>query len=248
MPQKKNNAVIAVCIQEPFEEGSSMDFGIIKGDMLRFLHQAFITDTIMHAFAIHEVDIRLYYIDSADRVQLVKIVTDYLRKKVSTAQAGDFDSRFASVVMKKQGWGKRAANVFEDCFEKGYNYVMLVGSRTPTISSAMMKRMLKMLRASDVVFGPTPEGRYYTIGMSGHEHIDLSTFDWNSPSIYSEVSEALTKQGISWSELEIWYCVERSDDLEMLARDINQFRFEGDETTCRETEIVLERILARLEP
>ena len=225
-----------------------MDFGIIKGDMLRFLHQAFITDTITHAFAIPDVDIRLYYIDSSERVQLVKIVTDYLRKKMDADQASQFDTRFETVVMKKQGWGKRAARVFEDCFEKGYNYVMLVGSRTPTISSPMMKRMLKMLRESDVVFGPTPEGRYYTIGMSGHQHIDLSEFDWNSPTIYSDVADELTKQGFSWSELEIWYCVERSDDLEMLARDINQFRFEGDETTCRETEIVMERILARLEP
>lgn len=248
MSQKKNNAVIAVCIQEPTEEGSSMDFGIIKGDMLRFLHQAFITDTITHALAIPDVDIRLYYIDSAERVQLVKIVTDYLRKKMDARQATDFDKRFETVVMQKEGWGKRSSKVFDDCFEKGYEYVMLVGSRTPTISTPMMERMLKMLRESDVVFGPTPEGRYYTIGMSGRQHIDLSTFDWSSPTIYSDIADELSKQGVSWSELEIWYCVERSDDLEMLARDINQFRFEGDETTCRETEIVMERILARLEP
>ncbi|MBD3333731.1 hypothetical protein GF356_12850, partial [candidate division GN15 bacterium] len=117
MPQKKNNAVIAVCIQEPTEEGSSMDFGIIKGDMLRFLHQAFITDTITHALAIPDVDIRLYYIDSAERVQLVKIVTDYLRKKMDAKQARDFDKRFETVVMQKEGWGKRSSKVFDDCFE-----------------------------------------------------------------------------------------------------------------------------------
>jgi hypothetical protein len=32
-----------------------------------------------------------------------------------------------------------------------------------------------------------------------------------------------------------------------MARDINQYRFEGDEHTARETELVMERILAKLQ-
>jgi hypothetical protein len=36
--------------------------------------------------------------------------------------------------------------------------------------------------------------------------------------------------------------------LEIMVRDINQFRFEGDEKTARETEIVMERILTKLGP
>ena len=42
--------------------------------------------------------------------------------------------------------------------------------------------------------------------------------------------------------------MEISDDLELLARDINQYRFEKDNSTAHETELVLERILSRLEP
>ena len=62
--KKKNETVITICIQEPFEDGSSMDFGpAIQGDELRFLHQAFITDTINNAFEVPGADVRLYYID-----------------------------------------------------------------------------------------------------------------------------------------------------------------------------------------
>ena len=50
--KKKRNSVVAICIQEPREDGSSMEFGIIQGDDLRFLHQAFITDTIINASAV----------------------------------------------------------------------------------------------------------------------------------------------------------------------------------------------------
>jgi len=225
-----------------------MDFGIIKGDMLRFLHQAFITDSINHALNVPGTDVRLYHIDDPDRNQLVKIVTDYIKKKLVPKGAKEFEERFSIHTQAREGWGRRIENVFGDCFSTGYTNVLVVGSRTPTFTSSGMKMALKMLKESDAVFGPTPEGRYYTIGMTGKAHIDLSAFDWKAPTIYSQVSDALSEKGCSWSELEIWYCVEHSDDLEMMVRDINQYRFEGDEVTCRETEVVMERILAKLEP
>jgi glycosyltransferase A (GT-A) superfamily protein (DUF2064 family) len=105
---------------------------------------------------------------------------------------------------------------------------------------------LRMLEKSDAVFGPTPEGRYYTIGMSGAPRISLSDFDWKSPSIYSQVAEAFTREGLAWAEQEIWYAVETTDELELMVRDINQYRYEGDETTAVETEKVMERLLAKL--
>ena len=245
---KKKGAVVAICIQEPAEDGSSMDFGPIKGDDIRFLHQAFITDTINNAFAILDVDVRLYHMNAAGRKRLVKIVSDYIKKKADGKIAEAMKSRFTQIEMSKGRWGVRIEKVFEECFKEGYDSVLVVGSRTPTITPAMMKTALKVLSNSDAVFGPTPEGRYYIIGMRGKYHIKLSEFDWKSPSIYSEVADAFTNKELAWSELEIWYAVDTTDDLEIMVRDINQFRFEDDEKTSRETEKVMERILARLEP
>ena len=81
--------------------------------------------------------------------------------------------------------------------------------------------------------------------MSGTYQISLAEFDWKSPSIYSQVAEAFTNKNLAWSELEIWYAVETPEELEIMVRDINQFRFEGDENTARETELVMERILTK---
>jgi len=225
-----------------------MDFGIIKGDNLRFLHQAFITDTITNSLEVDEADIRLYYINSPERKRLVQIVTGYLKKKLTGKRSESFNKRFQTFEMAHERWGLRIEKVFRDCFAAGYKHVLVIGSRTPTIRPAMMRTALKMLSQSDAVFGPTPEGRYYVIGMSGDYRISLAEFDWKSPSIYSEVAEAFSAKKLAWSELEIWYAVETPDDLEIMVRDINQFRYEGDETTARETEIVMERILAKLEP
>jgi len=248
MPSKKNNTtVIAVCIQEPTEDGSKMDLGAIQGDNLRFLHQAFITDTLMNAFRVPSVDVRLYYIDEPERARLVKIVTDYVTNKAGGRKRDGLKDRFSVQGMARERWGLRMEKIFQDCFEDGYHNVLLVGSRTPTFTASMMNTALRMLQQSDAVFGPTPEGRYYTIGMSGSYHISLSDFDWKSPSIYSQVASAFTDQNLSWSELEIWYAVESTEELDLMVRDINQYRFEEDDTTTRETELVMERLIAKLD-
>lgn len=243
----KNNTVIAICIQEPTEDGSTMDMGLIRGADLRFLHQAFINDTITNSLEVDATDTRLYFIGEKDRRALVGIVTDYLGRKLTGKQGESFKTRFKTIELARERWGIRIEKVFQDCFEAGYTSVLVIGSRTPTVRSTQMKSALKLLRESDAVFGPTPDGRYYVIGMSSRAHINLSDFDWKSPSIYSEVSEAFTKKRLAWSELEIWYAVDTSEELEVMVRDINQFRFEGDDGTARETEIIMERILAKME-
>ena len=157
MPAKKSSkSVIAICIQEPSEDGSHMDLGAIQGDDLRFLHQAFITDTILNACQVSSADIRLYYIDEPERVRLVNIVTEYVAQKVGGKKNDElkFKSRFLSRGLQRERWGLRMEKVFRDCFEGGYQNVLLVGSRTPTMTAQMMNTALRVLQQSDAVFGP----------------------------------------------------------------------------------------------
>ncbi len=245
--KKKAESVIAVCVQEPLEDGSAMNLGAIEGDNLKFLHQAFITDTIRSALTVEEADVRFYSADTDERKRFVKIVTEYLGKKLSGKLSLAYKDRFSQHEQKAERWGVKINEVFEDCFEQGYRNVLVIGSRTPTITPAMISTALKLLGESDAVFGPTPEGRYYVVGMSKKAHINLSEFDWKSASIYNEVSSQLDEKKLSWAELEIWYAIESADELELMARDINQYRFEGDEQIARETEVVIERLLSKLE-
>lgn len=247
MSSPKRKTVIAINVQEPKEDGSSMDFGIIKGDNLRFLHQAFISDTISSALDVPDADVRLYHINLTERHRLVEIVTQYLSTHLPVEKQEIFKKHFSVHEMADEPWGTRAEKVFEDCFNNGYKQVLMLGSRTPTITSTMMGQAIKVLNKSDAVFGPTPEGRYYCLGMSGSYKVRLADHDWSSPAIYHEIADVFTDNDLKWSELEIWYCIDTTDELELLVRDINQYRFEGDETTARETEVVMERILAKLE-
>lgn len=242
-PKKKHESVIAICIQEPTEDGSCMNMGAIRGDDLRVLNEAFAVDTVRNALGVDGIDVRLYHNDLPDQRHAAK------RAVETAAEAGKAENgRFTLCERPRERWGARIEGVFRDCFNAGYKHVLVFGNRTPTITSAMMATALRMLKESDAVFGPTPDGRYYVIGMSGSTQIDLSEFDWKSPHIYSDVAHAFTKKKLSWSELEIWYAIENVDDLEIMARDINQYRFEGDDDTARNAEDVMERLIAKLEP
>jgi len=247
MPAKqKNDTVLAICIQEITEDGSELNIGDnYSNEDLRYLHQAFIADTLVNVLGTKSIDINLFYGDFSDTRKSVTTILDYLRKKLKGKKATALNNGLAVTTLPAERWGMKMEHVFQKCFNDGYKHVLLIGSRTPTLKDSAIKMALKLLKKSDAIFGPTVEGRYYMIGLSKGYHVDLSSFDWRSPNIYSEVAECFREKNLTWAELELWYAVEHPEDLEYLVRDINQYRFEGDEISARETEMVLKRVAER---
>jgi len=247
MPSKPNNdTVLAVCIQEIAEDGSELNIGDnFSTEDIRYLHQAFIADTLVNVLGARSIDIHLFYGDFPDTRKSVTTILDYLRRKLKGKKAEALNNGLKITSLPAERWGMKMEHVFKKCFNEGYKHILFIGSRTPTLKENAIKTALKLLKKSDAIFGPTVEGRYYLIGLSGEYHVELSSFDWRSPNIYSEVVECFRRQGLSWTELDIWYAVEHPEDLEYLVRDINQYRFEGDEISARETEMVLKRVAER---
>jgi hypothetical protein len=241
---KKSRSAVAICVQEVVEDGSEMNIGDnFNSEEIDFLHHAFIADTIVNALELPSVDLYLYFADLPNTKKGVDTIIKYLSGKLKGKKAKALSNGLQITPLQPERWGIKMEKVFNDCFSHGYQHVLLIGSRTPTLRAAMLKLALKLLKKSDAIFGPTVEGRYYLLGMSEKCQIDLSAFDWRSPNIYSEVAARFTEKGLTWSELELWYAIEHNEDLEYLVRDINQYRLEGDETSAKETEKVLERIL-----
>ena len=244
--EKKNDAVLAVCIQEVTEDGSQLNIGNgLTADDIRLLHHAFIADTLVNVLDARSVDLQLFYADFPETRKSVNTVLNYLSKKLKGKRAEVLSNGVKITALPPERWGNKMEAAFKKCFDEGYKHVLFIGSRTPTLKESLIKTALKLLKKSDAVFGPTVEGRYYLIGMSDTYHVELAGFDWLSPTIYAEVANSFKKKGLSWSELEIWYAVEHPEDLEYLITDINQYRLEGDELSAKETELVLERILNR---
>ncbi len=241
---KKNHSALAICVQEVIEDGSEMNIGDnFNSEEIDFLHHAFVADTITNVLELPSIDLHLFYADLPNTKKGVDTIIKYLSGKLKGGKAKSLSNGLNVTALPPDRWGVKLDSIFQYCFSKGYQHVLLIGSRTPTLKAKMLKLALKLLKKSDAIFGPTVEGRYYLLGMSEKCHVDLSAFDWRSPNIYSEVASHFQEKGLSWTELELWYAIEHNEDLEYLVRDINQFRLEGDELCARETEKVLERIL-----
>ncbi len=243
---KKNDTVLALCIQEISEDGSELNIGDnFSIEDVRYLHQAFVADTLVNILGINSTDVHLFYGDFPGTKKSVTTILDYLRTKLKGKKSSNLINELKITSLPAERWGIKIEKVFKKCFDDGYKHVLLVGSRTPTLKESSIKTAIKLLQKSDAAFGPTVEGRYYLIGLSGGYHVELSAHDWRSPNIYSEVVGCFREQGLTWSELELWYAVEHPEDLEYLVRDINQYRLEGDEISARETEMVLQRVAER---
>jgi len=245
----KSDVALIICIQEIKEDGSSMNLGnqLSEEDIL-YLHQAFVADTIHNTLFLSKVDIKLYYSPLPETRHAVDTILKYLKGRLKGKKRTLFESdRFEAAELGPGRWGAKMDECFQRCFSQGYTKVLFIGSRTPTLTHDMMTSALKILGKKDVVFGPTVEGRYYMIGFANNYHIALADFDWRESNIYSVVASHIDERGLSWEEAEVWYAVENPEDMEYLARDINQFRLTGDEETARETEKVLERILSRFQ-
>jgi hypothetical protein len=243
---KKNDAILAICIQEVTEDGSELNIGDnFRIEEIRLLHQAFIADTLANVLEMKGIDFHLFYGDKPETKKAVNTILNYLAKRLRGKREELLSGGMKVTSLSSERWGEKMETVFKQCFDDGYKHVLLIGSRTPTLKENLLQMALKLLKKSDAVFGPTVEGRYYLIGMSDKYHVELASYDWTSPNIYAQVANDFRAQGLSWSEMEIWYAIEHPEDLEYLVRDINQFRFEGDEESTKETEIALERIINR---
>jgi Uncharacterized protein conserved in bacteria (DUF2064) len=247
--KKYSNTVIAICVQETSEDGSNLDFdGRFDARQKDLLSQSFTADTLVAALSIPGASVRLFYGDVPETRASVEKIVHYVQGRIEKERGEAIDSRlFLDVELPAERWGVKMETAIKDCFAEGFDKVIFLGSRTPTLTAKLITQAINELDKFDAVFGPTVEGRYYLMGMRGQYHTSLSQFDWTEPTIYSDVSNTLTAEGLNWTELEMWYVVEHPEDLEYLVRDINHFRLQGDEITAHETELTLSRLLAETE-
>lgn len=247
--KKKYTTAIAICVQEVTEDGSNLQLGDRFDErQTSLLSQAFTADTLVSALSTPDVAVRLFFGDAPATVSSVGKIVDYLRCRLEKENGTMLDrERFEEIELTANRWGVKMEESMKACFAEGFDKVIFLGSRAPTVTLSLIKQAIRELDEHDAVFGPTVEGRYYLMGMKGAYHTSLAKFNWKNPTIYSDVSSALTREGHDWSELPMWYVVEHPEDLEYLVRDINQFRMEGDETTAHETEKALERFFAETE-
>lgn len=109
--------------------------------------------------------------------------------------------------------GQRMRHYFEMSFAAGVESAVLIGSDSPTLPIAYVEKAFDHLAELPVVLGPSDDGGYYLIGLSGEVPDIFQDIDWSTSEVWRQTVGRLQAAGQSYYELPPWYDVDTVDDV-----------------------------------
>jgi len=116
-------------------------------------------------------------------------------------------------------WTQRQSELFRGAAERLERKVLLVGSDSPQLRIETVEAAFESLDRHDVVFGPTPDGGYYLIGMNGWHDV-LSGVEMSTGAELAEILRRARADGVSIDLVEPEYDVDIAADLAPLRADV----------------------------
>lgn len=138
---------------------------ILAPDQRASLQEALIVDTLIKLLEL-DGNVTLYCSDEqrlvSDGLQLYEA---FIKRVYDACDCLDADSRLVTKQQKGVDLGERMSNALEDAFEEGADACLLMGSDLPYITPTDVAAAGHLLESADVVFGPSPDGGYWLVGM-----------------------------------------------------------------------------------
>jgi hypothetical protein len=206
--------------------------------MLR-LKRAFFEDTLCQVAAINQTDIKVAVAPPAravwGREAIGHLAARFPRRRAFQTLPDRTEIISQAVAPIEQ----RTAENLRRCLSNGYEKTILLAGYIPTIRTDLVTGALHHLKRHPLILGPTIEGGCYLVGLRSDcpEAADLVSIGTDTS--YKDSTTALTAAGLTWQEIDLFYDVSHQEDLEFIVREINHYRFTGDEETARCTEALL---------
>jgi uncharacterized protein len=123
------------------------------------------------------------------------------------------------VAQPRAGFGARLRRALEAGHAEGKR-VVLIGTDSPTLPAAIVRRGFARLARADCVLGPATDGGYYLIG--ARKPLPRSLFcgmPWSSATVAAETIHRAHEMGLRLGLLPTWYDVDDRVGLARLAGD-----------------------------
>jgi rSAM/selenodomain-associated transferase 1 len=96
--------------------------------------------------------------------------------------------------------GQRMRAAFEQTFAGGAKAVVLIGSDIPDITTDLLQQAFTSLLSKEVVIGPSQDGGYYLIGLTGDKASQLlpllfEEMQWSTGGLFATTTNRLEKSG-----------------------------------------------------
>jgi rSAM/selenodomain-associated transferase 1 len=114
------------------------------------------------------------------------------------------------VLQRGDDLGARIENARSDA---NANAVVILGSDAPMMPRARIAEAFEALARVRAVFGPTSDGGYYLIGMTGPCPELLTDMPWSTDQVMAETRARARRAGIAIAELEPGYDLDEPADL-----------------------------------
>jgi len=138
--------------------------------------------------------------------------------------------------------GERMANYFNETFAADAQRVVLIGSDCPDITPEIINEAFKSLENADVVLGPTFDGGYYLVGMSGKFHDIFSDITYSTESVLEETLSLAKRNSITCHCLDRLNDIDEIDDLNQYIQQLENKQSSGDASTMES--VLLEELIS----
>ena len=122
---------------------------------------------------------------------------------------------------KGRNLGERMKNAIKTANRMGYGRVVIIGTDSPTLPMALIRKAFKLLDRNDLVIGPSFDGGYYLIACSKPISGIFQGIAWGADQVLSTTMKKVVDQRIKCELLPFWYDVDTIQDLRFLKDHLN---------------------------
>jgi rSAM/selenodomain-associated transferase 1 len=122
------------------------------------------------------------------------------------------------VAQRGDDMGARMLHALEDSLRAGHAGALVIGSDTPTLPPAFLRRAVERVVSPDVdlVLGPSDDGGYYLIGMRTAWPFLFTEMPWSTAGVAAETVRRAGAHGLRVARLPSWLDVDTPEDLRRL--------------------------------
>jgi rSAM/selenodomain-associated transferase 1 len=114
---------------------------------------------------------------------------------------------------RKGNLGERMARAFQEAFQEGAGFAVLIGTDCPGLSASLGSEAFAALQSHDVVLGPATDGGYYLIGLRKMASQLFAEIPWGTEKVFSRTLDIATELGLRVHRLAPLDDVDRPEDL-----------------------------------
>ncbi len=135
----------------------------------------------------------------------------------ATTEPALFDPKWPVVPQVEGPLGHRLAVAFEHLLKQSGDRAVIIGTDSPDLPIAYLKRAFQRLKHRDVVIGPAMDGGYYLIGLRAPAPAIFANIAWGTSKVFAQTLDAIEREGLSLALAGPWHDVDDADSLNFFA-------------------------------